>query len=269
MKREAAERPHLSADDLRELVPSGKKTRHNDSTYWAITYLFQAAPVERPGRGLVRITPRGKDALTAGRAITLATLERFPEFKDFKERKRATGEPISQTGLDAATEHVSPVEAITDMVDSVNDAVARDLLAPVIAQPPEFLERLVLQFLRELGYGGLETTATQHLGGPGDEGLDGVIRRDALGLDVVYVQAKRYAPERRIGRPDIQAFVGALSGAQASRGVFITTSSFSREARKYADRVGMRLLSARVASSPYIMESWIEAGVSSGWTQRG
>ncbi|HEX6919490.1 MAG TPA: restriction endonuclease [Actinomycetes bacterium] len=128
------------------------------------------------------------------------------------------------------------------MVDSVNDAVARDLLARVIAQPPEFLERLVLQLLRELGYGGLETTATQHLGGPGDEGLDGVIRRDALGLDVVYVQAKRYAPERRIGRPDIQAFVGALSGAQASRGVFITTSSFRREAREYADRVGMRLV---------------------------
>lgn len=92
-----------------------------------------------------------------------------------------------------------------------------------------------------MGYGGLEAT-TEHLGGSGDEGLDGVIRQDALGLDVVYVQAKRYAVDRKIGRPDIQAFVGALQGAQASRGVFITTSAFTSEAKNYADRVGLRLV---------------------------
>lgn len=102
-----------------------------------------------------------------------------------------------------------------------------------MVKPPVFLERLVLLLLSRMGYGGLEAS-TEHLGGPGDEGLDGVIRQDALGLDVIYVQAKRYAAERRIGRPDIQGFVGALMGAKAERGIFITTSSFTPDARGYS-----------------------------------
>jgi restriction system protein len=242
LKSAAAERLRLSADDLRELVSSGQKTRHLDRTYWAITYLFQAGLVERPGRGLIRITARGKEVLSgAQRPIGMATLEQFDEFRAFKGRRSVGGEAIPLEALDVATAHVSPVEAVADLVDSVNEAVARDLLLRIIAQTPDFLERLVLRLLRALGYGGLEATS-EHLGGPRDEGLDGVIRQDALGLDVVYVQAKRYAAENKVGRPDIQAFVGALTGAQATRGVFITTSSFTTEARTYADRVGLRLV---------------------------
>lgn len=175
--------------------------------------------------------------------ITLETLATFPEFQEFKGRRRTTqpaDAPLSAAATVAAS-GASPVEAVADLVDAANDSVAADLLGRLIAQAPEFLERTVLRLLTALGYGGLQATS-EHLGGPGDEGLDGVIRQDALGLDVVYVQAKRYAPDRRIGRPDIQAFVGALTGAQANRGVFITTSAFTPEAMSYAERVGMRLV---------------------------
>jgi restriction system protein len=126
------------------------------------------------------------------------------------------------------------------VIDSAHSAVAADLVGRVLKQPPIFLERLVLRLLVKMGYGGLETP-TEHLGAPGDAGLDGLIRLDTLGLDVVYVQAKRYT-DRHVGRPDIQAFVGALHGAQASRGVFITTSRFSSDARDYAERVNARLV---------------------------
>ncbi len=135
----------------------------------------------------------------------------------------------------------SPSEAIADLVDEVNSTVAADVLKRVLDQPPVFLERLVLKLLEAMGYGGVEAIS-EHLGGPGDEGLDGVIRQDALGLDVVYVQAKRYAVDRRIGRPDLQAFVGALNGARADRGIFITTSNFTAEARAFVDRVQSRLV---------------------------
>ena len=118
--------------------------------------------------------------------------------------------------------------------------MAADLLSRVVNQPPEFLERLVLQLLVRMGYGGLETPS-EHLGRSGDAGLEGLIRLDKLGLDVVYVQARRYT-DRHVGRPDIQAFVGARHGAQASRGVFITTSRFSADAPDYADRVNARVV---------------------------
>lgn len=243
---EAAEKAlKLTADDLKELIPSGKKTRHNDRTYWAVTYLFQAALLERPSRGLVRITARGLELLKTGpRPITLDALAKYPEYQAFKGRNNTKGSPAANTVKVPANSGditSSPMEAVANLVDAANDSVAADLLGRVIAQPPDFLERVVLQLLNALGYGGLEAN-TEHLGGPGDEGLDGVIRQDALGLDVVYVQAKRYAVDRKIGRPDIQAFVGALTGAQASRGVFITTSSFTPDAKHYADRVGMRLV---------------------------
>lgn len=230
----------LSDEDLRELLPSGKRSRHQDRAYWAVTYLFQAGLLERPGRGQVRISHSGRQLLATGpRPIDLTVLANIPEYQAFKNRRR-DGHPHSpDTDLVAGAS--SPVDAVAELVDSANDSVAADLLGRIIAQPPAFLERVVLQLLTALGYGGLEATS-EHLGGPGDEGLDGVIRQDALGLDVVYVQAKRYAADRRIGRPDIQAFVGALTGAQASRGVFITTSTFTPEAKSYADRVGMRLV---------------------------
>jgi restriction system protein len=240
---EAAHVLQLTNEDLREVTPSARRSRNLDRTYWAVTYLFQAGLLLRPGRGAVRISPRGADVLRSNDGpVDLDTLRQFEEFLDFKGRRReADGSSPDGSPVDDALVESSPVDAVQALVDSANASVAADLLGRIVAQPPDFLERVVLKLLSALGYGGLQATA-EHLGGPGDEGLDGVIRQDALGLDVVYVQAKRYAPDRKVGRPDIQAFVGALTGAQANRGVFITTSSFTPDARAYADRVGMRLV---------------------------
>jgi restriction system protein len=193
---------------------------------------------------VTQITQRGRDVLAKHPdRVDMGVLAQFPEYLEFRSgshrhtRKVAAGGPTPQE----PTQQVSPTEAITEVIDEAHSTVAGDLLARVLLRPPQFLERLVLKLLVSMGYGGLEAV-TEHLGGPGDQGLDGVIRQDLLGLDVVYVQAKRYATDRKVGRPDIQGFVGALHGAQASRGIFITTSGFSADARTYADRVNARIV---------------------------
>jgi restriction system protein len=135
----------------------------------------------------------------------------------------------------------TPRETIASAVEESNAAVADEVLERVREHDPAFLERLVLDVLTAMGYGGAAGSA-EHLGRSGDKGLDGVIKQDALGLDRIYVQAKRYAADQTIGRPQIQEFVGALHGAQADRGIFITTSRFSAEAYTYADRVAARLI---------------------------
>ena len=170
-------------------------------------------------------------------------LEQFPEVLEFKNRRSEKGEPVgthdepSSVNLAA----LSPTEAIERLISDADDAVAAELLDRVLAQPPVFLERLSLRLLRAMGYGGREAILT-HTGRPGDAGLDGIIRQDALGIDLVRVQAKRYDRDSTAQRPEMQAFVGALQGAQTSRGVFVTTGRFSSGARKFADQVAMRLV---------------------------
>jgi restriction system protein len=235
---------HVSDEDRAILLPSGSQPVFTNRVAWAVTHLAQAGLLDRPARGVTQITGRGLEVLRQHPArVDMKVLRRFPEYDEFRARTRARkGQPTEGIGRPDAAEHdqLAPREAIAEVIDSAHSAVAADLLARVIKQPPAFLERLVLDLLVKMGYGGLESPA-EHLGAPGDGGLDGLIRLDKLGLDVVYVQAKRYT-DRHVGRPDIQAFVGALHGAQASRGVFITTSRFSSEALDYADRVNARLV---------------------------
>ena len=163
----------------------------------------------------------------------------FPEYAEFRARtrERAGRAPGTAPSIDDAFATASPDEAIKDIIDTAHSAVAAELLSRILTQPPEFLEHLVLDLLGKMGYGGL----AEHLGGPADGGLDGLIKLDRLGLDVVYVQAKRYT-DKVVGRPDVQGFVGALQGAQASRGIFITTSRFTPDAVQFADRVNVQLV---------------------------
>lgn len=233
----------ITDEDRAELLPSGRQTVFTNRVGWALTYMVKAGLVRRPRRGVVVITERGKQALEEHSRIDNAVLGGFPEFVEFKSTRHERDEtsPSAASGDGAVKSAGSPPETIKALVDEVNSAVAAEVLERVLDQPPVFLERLVLLLLERMGYGGVEAIS-EHLGGPGDEGLDGVIRQDALGLDVVYVQAKRYAPERAIGRPDIQAFVGALTGARADRGVFITTSYFTADAKAYVDRVQNRIV---------------------------
>lgn len=211
---------------------------------WAVTYLVQAGAVMRPRRGFAEVTERGRDLLAMNQdRITTRILDRFPEFVEFRQRTRKArraSSSASTTSIEAA--EVPPSELVEQAEQVANAAVQAEILQRVYTQPPEFLERLVLKLLVAMGYGERIDGAAEHQGRSGDEGIDGVVRQDPLGLDVVYIQAKRYAPDRTVRRPDIQAFVGALSGAHASRGVFITTSRFSSEAREYAERVGVRVI---------------------------
>jgi restriction system protein len=235
---------HVSAEERAIMIPSGRAPLFSNRVAWAVTQLAQAGLLDRPARGVTQITDRGIEVLAQHpQRINVKVLRQFPEYQEFRTRtKQRKGQSTGDVGAFDRTsrEDLSPREAIEDVIDSAHSAVAADLLARVLKQSPAFLEQLVLRLLVKMGYGGLETP-TEHLGAPGDAGLDGLICLDPLGLDVVYVQAKRYT-DRHVGRPDIQAFVGALHGAQATRGVFITTSRFSADARDYAERVNARLV---------------------------
>ena len=239
-----AEVMDVTEEDRQVPLPSGRSSRYANRVAWAVTHMAQALLLERPNRGVTQITQRGTDVLAKHPdRVDMSVLAQFPEYLEFRSgsRRHARKEPAGGPATEEPAQHLSPTEAITEVIDEAHSTVAGDLLARILQRPPQFLERLVLKLLVSMGYGGLEAV-TEHLGGPGDQGLDGLIRQDLLGLDVVYVQAKRYVTDRKVGRPDIQGFVGALHGAQASRGIFISTSSFSADARIYADRVNARLV---------------------------
>jgi restriction system protein len=170
--------------------------------------------------------------------VDLTVLSQFEEFVEFRSPSRSAGGP--ETGVPGIAE-ATPRETVSAAVEEANAAVAAEVLDRVRGREPAFLEHLVLDVLTAMGYGGV-AGAAEHLGRVGDEGLDGVIRQDALGLDRIYVQAKRYRAEQSVGRPEIQAFVGALQGTQADRGIFITTSRFTADAATYAERVPARVV---------------------------
>ncbi|MDQ3761723.1 MAG: restriction endonuclease [Actinomycetota bacterium] len=233
----------LSEDDRQATIPSGARLFDN-RVHWAITYMAQAGLVRRPRRGFVEITDRGRDVLAKNlERIDNGVLSWFPEFVDFKSRAKDQkhADVGSSSSVHSEPDSVPPEEAISAAVQLANAALTDELLIKVRDRDPIFLEHLVLKVLTALGYGGANGAA-EHLGRTGDRGLDGVIRQDALGLDRIYVQAKRYAAEHSVGRPEIQEFVGALHGAQADRGVFITTSRFTAEAQTYAERVHARVI---------------------------
>lgn len=232
----------LSEDEVTELLPSGREPVWRSRVGWALQYLYQARAVARPRRGVFVATERGRQLLAAHPdRLGNDELEQFEEFRDFRARSRAT-RLLRESDTTAHEEAAAtPDDRIEAAVAEANAAVASELLDRIHKQAPHFLETLVLQLLDAMGYTGA-LGDTDHLGRTGDEGLDGVVNQDALGLDRIYVQAKRYAPDRTVGRPEIQAFVGALHGQQASRGIFITTSKFSRDAADYIDRVPQRVV---------------------------
>ncbi len=235
IRRIVAAELELTPDDLAERIPSGSPL-FNNRVHWAVTYMAQAGLLRRLSRGVVQATPRGREVLAQKpRRVDNVLLSRYPEFLDFKTRarERQSGKVGAPDPSSDASQETTPREQLERAVEEANAALATELLDRIQAREPVFLEHLVLRLLTAMGYGG-RAGAAEHLGRSGDQGLDGVIRQDVLGLDRVYVQAKRYARENSVGRPEIQAFVGALHGAQADRGVFIATCRFTAEARDYA-----------------------------------
>ena len=240
LRERVAEDVGLSEADRAETIPSGAPVFDN-RVHWAVTYMVQAGLLARPRRGAVELTDRGREVLRGEpERVDGQLLAEFKEFREFKSRSRPS-QPRRRRGSAAPDAVSSPRERLEQAVTEANAAVAEELLQRIRERDPSFLEALVLELLTAMGYGGREGAA-EHLGGRGDEGLDGVIRQDALGLDRVYVQAKRYAADSPVSRPAVQGFAGALQGAQADRGVFITTSRFTAEARRYVELVNARII---------------------------
>lgn len=235
-----ADRFGLTADERTQLLVSGRQTMIANRVHWAVTYLVQAGALERPRRAVSVITDRGKDLLAGSTGpVHVKVLEQFPEFQAFRARTKTKTETTGS--VEAADEPSPPAEAIPALVAETHALLASDLVDRLHKASPEFFERCVLQLLVKMGYGGIEGDA-EHLGAPGDGGFDGMVRKDPLGFDVVYTQAKRYAVGHTVGSQEVQAFVGALHGRHADRGVFITTSRFTKAATEYAKTVPTRIV---------------------------
>lgn len=242
VKEAMADRFELTEAERAELIPSGRARSIDNRVGWALTYLSQAGLVERPARGQVRITEVGRKALdrNPGR-IDMHVLEQYPAYLEFKARTRNDRPAIaSGSGEDASTLPVSPQDLVDQAVAVNKAAMEGELLKKALALDPKGFELLVLRLLAAMGYG-KNGGLIEHSGRSGDGGIDGIISQDPLGLDRIYLQAKRYAPESTVSRPTIQGFVGALIGAQGDRGVFLTTSSFTEGARVEAERVNVRI----------------------------
>jgi restriction system protein len=231
---------NLTEEEQRELVPSGQKTLFSDRVSWALTYMKKAGLVETVKRAHYRLTPRGKDLLASNPArVDLSVLAKYPEFVDWKERSDAP-KPAKPAVANLPDALETPEESLDSAYQTLRKAIEADLLDQVKAMPPAFFEKLVVQLLVSMGYGGSLKDAGQAVGKSGDGGIDGIIKEDKLGLDVIHIQAKRW--QNTVGRPEIQSFAGSLDGVKAKKGIFITTSGFSAEARAYVDKIEKRIV---------------------------
>ncbi|AEI69101.1 restriction endonuclease [Corallococcus macrosporus] len=229
-----------TAEERNELLPSGRQRRIHNRVGWAKTYLQKAGLVEPNGRGRFRITSRGQEVLQRKpNRIDMKFLEQFPEYNAFAALRHDAAEAEPSTPeLSSATE--TPEEILEESYQELRRRLADELLERIKACDPKFFEKLVVDLLVAMGYGGSRKDAGQAVGQSGDEGIDGIIKEDRLGLDVVYIQAKRWT--NNVGRPVVQAFTGSLEGQRARKGVLITTSDFSREARDYVKQIEKKIV---------------------------
>jgi len=231
----------LTELERKELLSSGQQTVIANRVGWARTYLKKAGLLESTRRGFVRITERGRDVLRAASpAIDNTFLAQFPEYVEFRgSRASKSGGPVE---ADAAGSEKTPQEEIEDAYQRIRSSLAAELLATVMSCPPDRFERFVVDLLVKMGYGGTRRDAGQAIGRSGDGGIDGIIKEDRLGLDAIYIQAKRWGGDNGVGRPEIQKFAGALQGHRARKGVFITTSYFTRDAEDYVSRIDSKIV---------------------------
>ena len=227
---------NLTEEEKNELLPSGKQTTFNNRIGWARTYLSKAGLLKSTKRGFYQITDSGVSAIANNpQRIDLECLKQYQEFTEFMNIK---SENIIISEKPQAD--LTPEESLEASYQTLRNELASELLQIIKKCSPAFFERLVVDMLVSMGYGGSRKEAGQALGKSGDEGIDGVIREDKLGLDTIYLQAKRW--DGVVGRPEIQKFAGALQGQRANKGVFITTSSFTKEATAYVSNIGSKII---------------------------
>jgi restriction system protein len=246
----------LTDAERTELLPSGQQAIFSNRVAWANTYLKKAGLLRAPRRGVFIITDRGKTVLAQNPArIDRNFLEQFPEFLAFASKSKTVSETDHvQSTTPAAIE--TPLESLEVAYEKIRGELKTELLDRLKGEAPAVFERIVIELLVKMGYGGSRTDAAQAIGKTGDEGLDGIIKEDRLGLDIIYVQAKRWAAT--VGRPEIQKFAGALHGQHATKGIFITTSDFSRDANDYVSKIGSKIV---LIDGSRLAELMIEFGV--------
>lgn len=235
----------LTDEERASLLPSGRQTTFANRTHWAKSYLGKAGLIEATGRGRFKITPLGQTVLTKNPPrIDIKYLDQFPNFKAFRTPQADDEDEL----INPSGAHVdgggplTPDETMRAAHRVLEGQLGNDLLDRILAAPPEFFERLVVRLLTAMGYGGSTADAARALGKSGDGGVDGVIDQDALGLDRIYVQAKRYARDNAVGSGAIRDFFGSLDRFKAAKGLFVTTSSFTSSARETAEFLSKRIV---------------------------
>ena len=237
----------VSDNERKELLPSGKQPLFNNRVNWTASYLKQAGLIENSSRGVYHITVSGKDVLNANTTkIDNSFLLSFDSFKEFLSRSApvpstsdiniATAQDNNSLPQQMVVSSESPQDILDDAYNKINARLIDDVLSEVMKQSPAFFEHLVVKLLTQMGYGGSLEGAGTVTRISGDEGIDGIIREDKLGFNLIYIQAKRWDRNNTVGRPELQKFVGALAGQGATKGLFITTAQFTKEAKEYANK---------------------------------
>jgi restriction system protein len=254
----------LTSEERAQLLPSGKQRILHNRAHWAKFYLMKAGLVKFPSRGTFVATDAGRALLANNPSkIDVDLLRQYPAFEEFYRGDHADTEQIipASTVVPAVPSTVSPStpqEQIEKAVLTIQSALRSELLQRILQNTPDFFEELIIDLLVKMGYGGSRPEAAKQLGRSGDGGVDGVVNEDRLGLDRIYLQAKRYSEGNVVGRPEIQKFLGSLVGMGATKGVFVTTSKFSGEAIEFARHLSQRVI---LIDGPRLAELMIEHGV--------
>lgn len=226
----------VTDEERKELLASGNQPIFDNRVGWAKTYLKKAGLLDSPKRAIFTITELGKATLSKNlKRIDAKYLRQFPSFLEFQNVSRNDNE-TEEEEITIEIHEQTPEENLDKAYQRIRKSLASELLNKIVELSPAFFERLVVELLVKMGYGGSIKDAGKAIGKSGDEGIDGTIKEDKLGLDIIYIQAKRWKPGNIVGRPELQKFVGALAGQGAKKGIFITTSNFTREALEYTPR---------------------------------
>lgn len=230
----------LSPEERSSRLPSGQQTVLRNRAGWASFYLKNAGLIEKPKRGIFKITTRGKEVLASNpQSIDLGYLLQFQDFVDFYQKgQTSNAQNLASPAVAPATS--TPDEVLQSAYETIRSDLASEIIERLLKSSPEFFENVVVELLVAMGYGGSRQDAGERIGKSGDGGIDGIIKEDKLGLDAIYIQAKRW--QGNVGRPEIQKFVGALQGQRARKGVFMTTSGFSADAIDYVSRIDVKVV---------------------------
>jgi restriction system protein len=233
-----AEKFALTGVERKELLPSGQQEIFNNRVAWARTYMGKAGLLESTRRGYFKITDSGVKVVKQNPdRIDVKFLDQFEEFRQFRALRHTK---IEEEEIEVEAHERTPEEALESSYKQLRDNLANELLQQIKSCSPGLFEKIVVELLVKMGYGGSRQDAGRAIGRSGDEGIDGIIKEDRLGLDIIYVQAKRWG--NSVGRPEVQKFAGALQGQRARKGIMITTSNFSKEALDYASRIDSKIV---------------------------